>query len=357
MHPSSKWLIAAACAALSAPAVAVDGTAELYGDFRYAVINFKNQGEGQDTDAVSTNSHIGARLTASEGDFSATFVYERTLGNDAITNADEVRQSNLQVGTPYGTVIYGRAPTAYKLSGQKLDPFYNTAMGTINGDAFSNAAQPALGPSFGLSALTADTVRNGFVDNQLAYVSPEFYGVVVNAAVFLDERSRDNGEKHDFGFGAEWNGDGFTAGAQYLEIKSTAANNLVANFNAGLPVPTEASRVYGGYRTDDWGVSASWEALGLKEGGLDRDYYFVAGWLRVLENTSVAASYGYVEGTPFEGDSLTLGVFHSLFKGLEVYGAARYTDRDSVRENAGLSSRDFSLGINYQFSLARSASL
>lgn len=362
MQPIVQRLIAAACAAFVAPAaMAVEGNAELYGDFRYAVINFKAQGEKDDTDAASTNSHVGIRLTAAEGDYTATFVYERFLGNDGgpnlNTNPDEVRQGYLKVGTPFGSVLYGRAATAYKLSGQKLDPFFNTAVGTINGNAFSNSAQPVLGPSFGLSALAADTVRNGFIDNQIAYVSPEIFGVVVNAAVFLDERSRDNGERHDYGLGAEWNRDGFVAGVQYLDIRSTAANNAVANFNAGLPVPTKATRLYGGYKTETWGVSASWEPLDLKQGGLDRDYYFLAGWTRIAPNTSVAASYGYVEGTPFEGDSLSLGVFQTLMPGLEVYLAGRYTDRDAVRDNPGNSSRDVAVGVTYQFSLGRAINL
>lgn len=355
MQTSSKWALLAASAVLSAPALAVEGTGEVYGDFRYAVINFKNDGQGQDTDAASTNSHLGARLSAAEGAFSATFLYERSLGNDGSTNADGVRQANLQVGTPYGTVIYGRAATAYKIAGQKLDPFYNTGIGTINGESFANAGAPVQGPNFGLSALTSDTVGNGFIDNQLAYVSPELFGITVNAAVFFDERNRDEGEQHDYGFGAEWSAQGLTVGAQYLDLRSTVANNPTANFNAALPVPTKATRIYGGYKTESWGLSASWEPLDLKDGGLDRDYYYGAGWLKVLENTSVAASYAYVEGTPFEGDSFSLGVFHTLFAGLEVYGAARYTDRDVTPSNAsGLASRDITLGVNYQFSLSRS---
>lgn len=357
MQTSRKWTLAAAMM-LTAPAWAVEGTGELYGDIRYAVINFKNDGQGQDTDAASTNSHLGGRLSVAEGAFSATFIYERSLGNDAVTNGDDVRQSNVQIGSPYGTVIYGRAPTAYKIAGQKLDPFYNTGIGTINGEAFSNAGAAVQGPSFGLSALTSDTFRNGFIDNQLAYVSPKLFGVTVNAVVFFDERTDDDGEQHDYGFGAEWSAKGLTVGAQYLDLRSTAATNPLANFNAGLPVPTKATRVYGGYKTDHWGVSASWEPLDLKDGGLDRDYYYGAGWVKVLENTSLAASYGYVEGTPFEGDSFSLGVFQTLFAGLEVYAAGRYTDRDVTPSNAnGLSSRDVTVGVNYQFSLSRGMGL
>jgi hypothetical protein len=55
---------------------------------------------------------------------------------------------------------------------------------------------------------------------------------------------------------------------------------------------------------------------------------------------------------------VSLGVFHTLFAGLEVYGAARSTDRDVTPSNAsGLASRDITLGVNYQFSLSRSMGL
>lgn len=349
MQHAGKWAIAAAAAVLAAPAIAADGEARIYGDFRYALIHSDAEGSPADTDLAGTNAHAGVSLRVSEGDYSATVVYERTLANDdSVTQLDSVRQSYLQVGSPYGTVIYGRAPTAYKVSGEKLDPFFNTGIGTISGAGFADAPAPVLGPNYGLSALTSDTVGNGFINNQIAYVSPTLYGVTLNGAVFISENAGDN-EDHDFGLGAEWNHDAITAGVQYLNLESTLANNPNANFNAGLPVPAEALRFYGGYKAETWGVSASWEPIDLKNGGLDRDYYFGAGWLKVLPQTTVAASYGNTEGTPFEGDSLSLGVFHELFSSLEVYLAARHTDRD-----AGVSSADYVAGINFGFSLAHS---
>lgn len=351
MQHAATWAVAAASLLLVGTASAAEGEARLYGDFRYALIHSDSEGAPSDTDLAGTNGHAGVSLMLREGSYSATLVYERTLANDdSLAQLDSVRQSYLQVGTPYGTVVYGRAPTAYKISGEKLDPFFNTGIGTISGAGFADAPAPVLGPNYGLSALTSDTVGNGFINNQIAYVSPTLHGVTLNGAVFISEAAGD-AEDHDFGVGAEWNHQQITAGVQYLKIENTLATQADANFNAGLPVPTEAVRLYGGYKTENWGVSGSWEPLNLKDGGVDRDYYYGAGWLRVMPKTTVAVAYGKTEGTPFEGDSLSLGVFHTLFSALEVYGAARHTDRDS-----GVSSADYVAGINFGFSLAHSGS-
>ena len=131
-----------------------------------------------------------------------------------------------------------------------------------------------------------------------------------------------------------------------------------ANFNAGLPNATKATRVYGGYATEVWSLGASWEPLEI-EGAPDRDYYFLSGTLNLNDRTRLAASLGYVENVPFEGQSLSLGVFYDVFAGLEAYAAARYSDRDedAILANGfavadGPSVGELVLGINYQFSLA-----
>ena len=323
-----------------ATAASIEG--EIYGDLRYAYSHYDDKGaEPRSNRFDDTDSHAGLAVTTREGDYAATLVYERALESDD-SNPDAVRQSYLSVSTPYGTALYGRAPTAYKLSGEVLDPFYNTAVGTINGAAFGTASAAVRGPSYGLSALTSDARGNGFVANQVAYVSPSMGGLRVNAAFFMNESDPPE-DDHDYGAGAEWSGDWLegsaTAGVQYLDVRSSA------NFSAiGVPGSgaVKATRLYAAYTRDSWGLSASWEPLDLKSGP-DRDYVLGTGWLGLTEQTRVALAWGYTDGTPFEGNSVSLGLFHSLFEGLEVYAAARYTDRNKAPQE----STNIGVGVTY----------
>lgn len=338
----SAALTAAALAVLpaAAPAATVEG--EVYGDLRYAYSHYDDKGAMPRSNRFDdTHSHAGVAVTTRDGGYSATLTYERALDADD-SNPDAVRQSFLSVSTPLGTALYGRAPTAYKLSGEALDPFYNTAVGTINGAAFGTATAVVRGPSYGLSALASDARGNGFVSNQLAYISPALGGLRVNAAFFMNETDAP-ADDHDYGAGAEWNGDWLggvtTAGVQYLDVRSSA------NFSAiGIPGSgaVKATRVYAAHVREAWGLSASWEPLDLKA-GTDRDYVLAAGWLGLTEQTRLALAWGHTDGTPFEGSSTTLGVFHELLEGLEVYAAARYTDRDA----APLESGNFAAGVTY----------
>ncbi len=360
MHVTSKAILAVAAAAFGTQAVAVETAARLYGDFRYSAGYSKVQDGATDYDFNSNNSHLGLAVNAAEGDFALTAVYELAIdGQNTANGSDDTRQAYLSVASPFGTLAYGQIATAYKQAGQQLDPFYNTGIGTITGTPFGNAGAPVLGPSFGLSALTSDTVGQGLIKNQVAYVSPTIANLTGNAAIIFAENDRDNGGQVDYGVGVEYTANGIIGGIQYLDISATTNLTPNANFNAGLPNATKATRIYGGYATETWTVGASWEPLSIT-GAPDRDYYFLGGTLSITERATVAASLGYVENVPFEGQSLSLGVFYDIFTGLEAYAAARYADRDvdAILNNGfgvtdGPSVREFVVGINYQFSLAR----
>jgi predicted porin len=350
-----------AITAISVQAIAVETGARLYGDLRYAAGYSKLEDGASDTDFNSTNSHLGLAVTATEADYTLTAVYERAVdaGNSRAAGNDDTRQVYLSVGSPYGVLAAGQIETAYKQAGQRLDPFYNTGIGTITGTPFGNAGAPVLGPGFGLSALTSDTVDQGFVRNQVAYVSPTWRNLTANAAVMFADNDRDNGGQTDVGLGLEYAADQLVAGVQYLDIRATTAATPEANFNAGLPDATRATRVYGAWQADGWSVGASWEPLEI-DGAPNRDYYFVSGTLQVSERLRAAASLGYVENVPFEGQSLSLGGFYSVFDGLEVYVAGRYSDRDvdAILGNGfavanGPSVSEVVLGATYHFSLER----
>lgn len=357
----SKQLIAAGSvmALFSMQALAAEIGANLYGDLRYSVGYSDVEDGADDFDFNSNNSHLGLSIGGAEGDLRVTAVYELGIDSGNTTSgSDDTRQAYLSVGSPYGTLAYGQLETTYKQAGQRLDPFYNTGVGTITGTPFGNAGAPVLGPSFGLSALTSDTVDQGLIANQVTYLSPTIANLTGNATIIFAENDRDNGGQTDFGVGVEYAANGILLGAQYLDIRATLNGTPNANFNAGLPDRTKATRVYGGYGTENWTLGASWEPLEI-DGAPDRDYYFLSGTLRLNDRTRLAASLGYVENVPFEGQSLSLGVFHELLTGLEAYAAARYSDRDeeAILNNGfaisdGASVGELVLGINYQFSLA-----
>lgn len=341
LHPAVA-LAAGALAASPAAVTAASLEGEVYADLRYAYSHYDDKGATPRNNRFDdTHSNAGVAVTTREGDYAATLVYERTLDTDD-SNPDAVRQSYLSVSSPYGTALYGRVPTAYKLAGETLDPFYNTAVGTISGAAFGTASAAVRGPSYGLSALTSDALGNGFVANQVAYISPSIGGLRVNAAFFINE-SDPPGDDHDYGVGAEWSGDWLegltTAGVQYLDVRSSANFSAIGISGSGA---VKATRLYAAYVRDAWGLSASWEPLDLKS-GVDRDYVLAAGWLGLTEQTRLALAWGYTDGTPFEGNSTTLGVFHALFEGLEVYAAGRYTDREAAPQE----STNFSVGVTY----------
>lgn len=308
MMRSTRFIAAGSVLAMfSMQAVAVEVGARLYGDLRYSVVHSDVQEGADDTEFSSNNSHLGVALSGAEGDISVTGVYELGIDAGNTTNgSDDTRQAYLSVGSPFGSLALGQLETAYKRAGQQLDPFYNTGVGTITGTPFGNAGAPVLGPGFGLSALTSDTVDQGLVADQVAYVSPTIANLTGNAAIIFGDNDGGDGGQEDFGVGVEYAADGILFGVQYLDIRSTVNGTPSANFNAGLPNATKATRVYGGYATEVWSLGASWEPLEI-EGAPDRDYYFLSGTLNLNDRTRLAASLGYVENVPFEGQSLSLG--------------------------------------------------
>ncbi|HEY0974655.1 MAG TPA: porin [Solimonas sp.] len=346
-----KSTLAAALIASSAalPAYALEADASLYGDFRLSLGYFDSEVVGDDTDIDNNNSHGGLRVLVREGALAAFVQYERLLDNDdGSSDGEYTRQFFGGVVTPYGTVGYGRQATAYKLAGQKLDPFYNTSVAGISG-----ALGSINGASYGQSALSNDSVGSGFINNQIAYVSPRWYGVVLNAAVFVDDGAGD-GEEHDYALGAEYGLEGLTLGVQALGIKSGSGTGSVANFsNIGLTGPASelnAVRYYGAYATEQWGVGVSYEALDLKAGLADRGYGFVSGWYGITDRLRVAAAYGNTEDTPFAGDGYTLGASYTVLKNLTTYLAARRVERD---DNVALPGHTtaVALGVSYTFDL------
>ncbi len=349
MKMTAVAVAAAVAAFASNPALAIETDASLYGDFRLSLGYFDSDATDDDTDVDNNNSHAGLRLMAKEGDLAAFVQYERLLDNDDGTSEGELtRQFFGGVTGKYGTLGYGRQATAYKVAGQKLDPFYNTSVAGISG-----ATGTINGASYGQSALTNDTVGSGFINNQIAYVSPVISGVRVNAVVFLDDAGGES-EEHDFGAGIEFSQDGLTLGVQALDLQSGSTAGSAQNFSniglVGAAAELNAVRYYAALADKSWGVGASYETLDLKAGLPDRAYTYVAGWYGLSDKLRVALGYGNTNDTPFEGDGYTLGASYTVMENLNVYLAGRFVERDNAAAQPS-DTQSYALGVSYTFDI------
>ena len=105
----------------------------------------------------------------------------------------------LSEGVAYGTLKFGRHPTAYAEAGRKLDPFYNTALTGAGGIADAGSMFRG-GNSHGTAtAFNADFVGNAISANQYSYQTPAYFGVSGNVAFIVDETGSDGVTRRYFG--------------------------------------------------------------------------------------------------------------------------------------------------------------
>lgn len=187
---------AAALAAFAVPAQAVETDVYLSGNIAFSASH--HSAESGDTSAVKNNaSRIGLYASAEQDGVRAFVVYERGFDGynpniNSEDNQDVVRAFFGGVAGSYGTLIYGRAKSDYRLTGEAVDPFYNTSVIGFTG-GFARG-----GANYGLSNLS-----NGFSDNALIYRSNDYSGLRFNTAVYVnDSTGNDPNDKHDYGAGA-----------------------------------------------------------------------------------------------------------------------------------------------------------
>lgn len=301
---------------LAAPAASLADTT-LYGNIRWTVGQFD---AGTSTVmAVNNASRVGLKGSIGEKG-GITGIYHLQMGANADGNGntgtgggstaltDRFYFGGIKGG--FGTILYGRASSPYKMAGLKLDPFYDTSAGPLNG-----------GSNYGFSSLT-----NGFFNNVLAYVSPKIGGgLTFNAVAVIDDGPTDD---HAYNVGAAWSGNGITVGAQMISAEP-----------AVFALDT-AMRVHAGYKTAGWSAGISWE--NVDNGTVDGDFINVSGTFNVGPG-KIAASYGTVDGSltgarNAPGAGYSVGYFHKLAKKTEarlIYSSVDYdaggpADRDVV---------------------------
>lgn len=335
-----KNVLALSCLVASS-SVFADFSNTLYGDFRFSAGLIDRNSTGSDGLTANNNaSRIGIKGTVGSGDLKALYHLQAGAKNDG-AGAGAAAGNNSAFtarfyfagikSATYGTVIYGRHSTAYKIAGLRMDPFYDTSAGLGNG-----------GATYGLSGMT-----NGFTNNSISYITPVLFGgFSANAAIYIDD-SEDN--KHDTNFGMQYNADGMTAGIQHVIIgngSKTSNSTGIAN-SAGIDSST---RLYAGYKTDIWSLTGSYEFQNAdRNSGSDLNHLYVASTYKVMEDTKLAVSIGKVDDGLFEGVGWQAGVFYNILPKTEVYALYSGT---YLNDNVRGDSDAIVIGVSHKFALS-----
>jgi predicted porin len=326
--------LGALCLGITGTATAQEMTNSIYGNFRFSY-NYVDAGDST-LRADNNASRLGFKGEV-KGDLLTAFYHlESGARNDGQgSDAFSTRFYYAGVKGQFGTATIGRHSTAYKMAGLALDPFYDLAH---VGPAGSFAAS---GATYGTSALT-----NGWANNTLAYTSPEFVGLKLNAATYFDDGEEDN---HDFAGGVAYTTGPFGVGVQYYAVDDHTLVGSEAPW-AGKEDKLDAYRVHGSFATGPFKIGASYEKLDPDAAGADDvDYIYISATYAILPTTRLALSVGDVSDGPAEGTGGNVGIFYDLFKNTTVYGLYSMADLDS----AGAEDIDVvSLGFIYNFNMS-----
>lgn len=310
---------------------------ELRGSIQPTAPSFEAIDNASRADAQARFNFDAVRLAAT---------YERGFRNDRAGIMPE-RQRNLTLDSPFGKLLIGDAPSAFRVTGERLDPFFDTALSGFNGRVLGEGA------SYGLSNLTNSVTRNS-----AAYTTPALFGgLQLNAAGYLgtkeapnDEIDRAVGIAYTFeGLGGE--GRVLHLGAQALQIENPTAFALGdSRLNRRSPVggsPGESDnlRLHAAYTTPRFSLGISGEHIDVKAEPKARGYLFTSATFAVNPNLKLAASYGRLDfkaGSPaLSGDSFALGAFARVSEITTAYLGARRTLLDN-----GTDSTVMALGLS-----------
>jgi predicted porin len=326
---------------LASSSLYADFNNTLYGDFRFSAgFIDRNSTKSDGLTANNNASRIGFKGSVGDSRLKAIYHLQAGAKNDGAGEGAAAGNNSAFTArfyfaglksADYGSLIYGRHSTAYKMSGLRVDPFYDTSAGLGNG-----------GATYGLSGMT-----NGFTNNAIAYISPTILGgLSANAAIYIDD-SEDN--DHDTNFGLQYAADGMTFGVQQLIIGngSKASNKSGIANTAGVE---SATRLYASYKTDKWSLSGSYE-LQIAElaDQPDINHLYVAGTYKIMEDTKLAVSVGHVDDGPFEGVGWQTGIFYNILPKTEVYALYSGT---YLENNFKGDANVFTVGVSHKFALS-----
>jgi len=323
-----KIILAAAIASVLAPLSAVADT-KIYGALRLSAVSGDNSNDGGNDSGVTDNaSRIGIKGSYGTDGGLTGFVHiqegVQTDVNGGAAFSNRFAFAGVKGG--FGKVVLGRLSSPYKMAGLKVDPFYDTSAGPLNG-----------GSNYGLSTLT-----NGFLNNVVGYVSPKLGGsVTLNVVAVLDkdddaanliptalQPAGFNANSNKFNIGATYSASGITASLQHI-------------------TEVEATRATIGYKAGPFGLGLSYEDLA------NGDQTYLSGTYKVAPKTTVAVGIGSVSNTGAgpnvrddAGDGYSLGVFHKLAPKTTLTAMLSEVDYDAAASN----DRDvFAIGLIQKF--------
>ncbi|MDP3856162.1 MAG: hypothetical protein Q8Q73_00220 [Stagnimonas sp.] len=348
----STSIAALSLAVLALPAHAVEAELKLNGYFAGSLRKLETHFEPQEDQWEGTNNASRISLAGFvKNDYARLFAaYDRGLRNDK-NGIEQVRQVYAGVDTAYGQLLGGKKASEYRLSGERLDPFYDTSVVGFNGLAQSEGA------SYGLSNLS-----NGYSRNMIAYSTPALFGMLrLNGAAFINDKSAPN-DTEDYSGGGSLSLPGLgedssaTVGAQYLKIRNPAAfavGNPTRNELLGVggsPGLSTSYRAYAAYTMPRFSLGLSYENVDVKAEPDPRQYLFAAGTYALTDSIRVAASYGHLafkSGSPdLSGDGYSLGLFRKVSDSINTYIAARRVDLDGPG-----SSTSIAAGVSVNFDI------
>ena len=309
------------------------------GSLRYLETDFEKTTEDR-FEGTNNASRVTAKASVKTGFATAYAVYERGLRNDK-AGIEQVRQVYLGVDTDYGRLLAGKKASEYRLTGERIDPFYDTSVVGFNGRAYAE------GGSYGLSNLT-----NGFSRNMVSYTTPLLFDTLsFNGAAFINDKDSPN-DQVDYSGGGLFTTKGFgegsqvTVGGQYLEIKnpgSFAAGNTARNELLGVggsPGLSTSYRVHAAYAATKFSVGVSFESVDVKAENKARRYGYGSVTYALTETLRAAASYGRIEvgsnGPAIGGDGYSLGLFRKFSDSVNGYIAGRNVDLDRLGNTSSI---------------------
>jgi predicted porin len=310
------------------PALAVKPDVNLSGTFAASLSWYESHTNALDTTDVDlenngSNFRIGA--AAEEAGIRAFMVYERGAENEQL-GIEEVREFYAGLDGRLGTLWAGRKATEYRVSGERLDPFYNTSAASLDGQFASEGA------SFGLSSLTT-----GYTANTVAYRTPQWGGFSGSVGAYIDDDNNNTttGDEADFALGLAYaNAElwGLEAGVQFLDL-----NGNVVQQTPVPPAQSTAVRAHASLGQERWSVGLSYERIDVEFEEDPRQHAFASATYQASETLRIAAAAGLVTdtrapGATDEGAGGTIGLFWNLTRNLEAYTALRYVTLDNFAE-------------------------
>ncbi len=304
------------------PLAAQETTAEVYGNLSYSFNRVGPAGEAAWT-AVDNASRVGLRGgVVGEGIEALYHLEAGALVNAGSGTALSQRFFLAGVRGSFGTITLGRHSTPYKVSGVRVDPFYDTSTLSVAGGLPRGPV--ASSGSFGLSRMT-----NGWADRGVTYRTPHRAGVSASASAFLGPQGG-----QDLAFGVLYERDGVRAG---VDVHGDRTDGAVWSSTEGVD---RAVRVHTVFRVGGpWSIGASVESL-EPEVGDRQNLLYARGTLRATDGVQLVMALGRVgeggAGHP-SGTAVHAGAFWGPLPRVRIHGLYSHGELDDAGRRRALS--------------------